>query len=168
MNIIRHKYNCHKSKAKYRGIEFKLTFEEWWGVWEASGKWEQRGKTIGKYCMSRYSDQGPYEIGNVYIQLWTENTSQAHKGSKKPRPEGFKPYNYGVWDDLKPETKRRLYKNGDHRVPKNYKPEDPRKMPVKINDAVYESIAHAARQLNLSERQIQYRLKIGHPGYIKL
>ena len=76
MKEIRHKYNCQKSKAKQRGIEFTLTFEEWWDTWEQSGKWEQRGCRKGQYVMSRYNDTGPYAIGNVFIQSCEDNHRQ--------------------------------------------------------------------------------------------
>ena len=42
-NPARNAYNTQKSGAKKRGIAFLLTFEQWWSVWEASGKWENRG-----------------------------------------------------------------------------------------------------------------------------
>lgn len=76
----RHKYACHKGKAKHRGIEFNLTFDEWWEIWQQSGKWEQRGCRKGCYVMSRYNDMGAYEIGNVFIQTHEENRREAMLG----------------------------------------------------------------------------------------
>jgi len=84
-HIERHKYACHKSKAKHRGIEFKLTYEQWWSIWQQSGKWEQRGPGIGQYVMSRINDKGAYEIGNVFIQPASENKQQGNIGLKRPR-----------------------------------------------------------------------------------
>jgi hypothetical protein len=54
-----------------------LTFEEWWDIWQKSGKYPERGAKPGKYCMSRFNDSGPYSKDNVFIQLWTQNTSDA-------------------------------------------------------------------------------------------
>ena len=76
----RHKYACHKSKAKARGIEFNLTYEEWWSIWQKSGQWENRGCKRGQYVMSRYNDVGPYAVGNVFIQLQEENRREAMVG----------------------------------------------------------------------------------------
>ena len=76
-------YARQKSMAKARGIDFNLTFEEWWSIWELSGKYEERGKGAGKYCMSRKNDTGPYEVGNVYIQTIDDNNREAHKGRKQ-------------------------------------------------------------------------------------
>jgi hypothetical protein len=71
------KYADQKSKAKHRGIEFNLTFEQWWHIWEQSGKWDQRGIRNGQYVMSRIADKGSYAIGNVYIQTVGDNNREA-------------------------------------------------------------------------------------------
>jgi len=78
------KHGC-KTRVDSNGnpIEFRLTFNEWWDIWQASGKYHLYGCRVGQYCMSRYNDIGHYEVGNVFIQLTTENTSQANKG--RPR-----------------------------------------------------------------------------------
>ena len=78
--VERHKYACHKGKAKHRGIEFNLTYEQWWDIWQQSGKWNQRGPNKGQYVMSRYNDIGAYEVGNVFIQLSEENRREAMLG----------------------------------------------------------------------------------------
>jgi len=78
------KYHTHKSGAKARGIPFLLSKEEWWDIWQKSGKWDQRGNKRGQYVMSRYGDQGPYAIGNVFIQPQVNNISEAHLGKKVP------------------------------------------------------------------------------------
>lgn len=75
-----------KSMAKVRGIEWQLTFEEWWNIWEQSGKYEQRGRGAGKYCMSRKGDVGPYAVNNVMIKTIDDNNREAHKG-KPQSPE---------------------------------------------------------------------------------
>jgi hypothetical protein len=75
-------YANSKSNAKSRGINFTLTFEEWYDVWQASGKWEERGKKKGQYVMSRKGDVGPYAIGNVFIQSMADNCREAHCGKK--------------------------------------------------------------------------------------
>lgn len=72
-------YACHKKNAGQRAIPFLLTFPEWLSVWQASGKLHLRGKGIGKYCMSRLSDSGAYELGNVHVQPCQENSREAVK-----------------------------------------------------------------------------------------
>lgn len=73
------KYREHKCSTTPRNIEFKLTYEEWWDIWEKSGHWEERGNKKGQYVMSRKGDEGPYEVGNVFIQTTEKNISQAQR-----------------------------------------------------------------------------------------
>ena len=63
----RARYSMEEAKVKARGIPFTLTFEQWWDLWRASGKWSQRGRAAGQFWLSRHGDTGPYEIGNVAI-----------------------------------------------------------------------------------------------------
>ncbi len=83
MPSIKEKYNQHKRNATRRGIEFLLTFEEWLNIWTQSGKLDQRGLKRGQYVMCRNGDQGPYAVGNVYIDLNEINAAVPHKGIKK-------------------------------------------------------------------------------------
>ena len=70
-----------REAPKQREVEFLLTFEEWWAIWEASGKWEQRGRDTEAICAwPDYGDAGPYAIGNVKICTNEENNSEAHSG----------------------------------------------------------------------------------------
>lgn len=68
-----YKFRQQRSSAKARGVEWLMTFEEWWSVWEASGCWHLRGHRDGQYVMGRHGDAGPYAIGNVSIILSNEN-----------------------------------------------------------------------------------------------
>jgi hypothetical protein len=67
------KYREHKRSAIARGIEFKLTFDQWMSVWLASGHYHERGRRKGQYVMARKNDCGPYSIKNVRITTVTEN-----------------------------------------------------------------------------------------------
>ena len=81
----RGRFKQAKARAKQRGIVWKLTFEQWWAIWEKSGKWELRGRGRGKYCMGRYGDLGAYEDGNVAIVLQEVNTKDmSHKRHGQP------------------------------------------------------------------------------------
>ena len=77
---IMSKYYDHKHNASKRNVDFLLTFDEWWKIWQDSGHWEDRGPHKGQYCMSRYGDIGPYSPTNVFIQLTSNNTSDAQNG----------------------------------------------------------------------------------------
>lgn len=71
------KYREQKSKARGRGIEFNLTFKEWWDIWQQSGHWNERGRGQG-YCMARVGDTGPYAVDNVEIKTIGENFSESY------------------------------------------------------------------------------------------
>jgi hypothetical protein len=72
-------YREQKGAATTRRIPFLLTFEEWCAIWEASGKWEQRGTRKGQYCMARFKDAGAYVLGNVRICPNAENHADRAK-----------------------------------------------------------------------------------------
>ena len=75
----RGQFSIQKRKAKQRKIEWLLSFDEWWEIWQGSGKWEERGDSRGKYCMSRHGDQGPYSVENVYINQFELNTKESYE-----------------------------------------------------------------------------------------
>lgn len=72
------KFYQQRIQAKQRGIRWELSFDEWWDIWQRSGKWQQRGCRVGQYVMARPSDAGPYSATNVVICTSTENRKQAH------------------------------------------------------------------------------------------
>ena len=76
------KFRDHRAMAKRRGVEFNLTHEQWWDIWEQSDRWEQRGRKRGQFVMSRKNDSGAYEIQNVFIQAQDENMREAQIGRK--------------------------------------------------------------------------------------
>lgn len=69
--------------AKRRGIEWRLSFDEWLAIWAASGQYENRGRGRGKYCMARHGDVGPYAVGNVEIIKHEQNASDCRANHKR-------------------------------------------------------------------------------------
>jgi len=80
MRSPKRKYQEHKYGAKKRGLPFELTFEEWYDIWQKSGKWELRGQGKNAYVMSRIGDKGGYTLGNVFIQTASQNSIDGNKG----------------------------------------------------------------------------------------
>jgi hypothetical protein len=76
MDIARRKFRQQQRDAAHRGINFLLSFGQWWSIWQRSGHWDQRGIRRGQYVMARYGDQGPYAVGNVRICTTTENSKE--------------------------------------------------------------------------------------------
>ena len=80
MNELKQAYNSQKATSKIRGIEFLLTFDEWYKFWLDSGHLHERGKGKDKYCMARFGDKGAYKLGNIKIILYGENVREAVAG----------------------------------------------------------------------------------------
>lgn len=88
-NKDRHHFLVQRQTAGRRGIEFNLTYAEWLDFWMASGHFHERGRKRDQYCMARFGDVGPYELGNIKIVLVQDNQSEAHLGKPKIyTPEG--------------------------------------------------------------------------------
>mgnify|MGYP003643859709 CR=1 FL=1 len=69
------RFQQHKDNTKKRGLEFLLTFKEWWSLWEPH--WHQRGGLGHEMCMCRTNDTGPYAVGNVRIDTMANNVKEA-------------------------------------------------------------------------------------------
>lgn len=85
-------WEMQRKSALLRGITWDVPFPQWYAIWQASGKLHLRGRGKGKYCMSRIKDVGGYVLGNVHIQLCTENSREAVKlwaGKTKAFPGVF-------------------------------------------------------------------------------
>lgn len=73
-----HKYVRQRGNARKRGIGWNFTFPEWWGVWQESGKWPERGLGKDLYVMARYGDGDvPYSVGTVYICTQSQNAKDS-------------------------------------------------------------------------------------------
>ena len=78
-------YGSQRANAQRRGIEWQLNLQEWWQIWQASGKWSDRGRD--GFVMCRHGDLGPYALGNVFIGTSAENAS-TRKGNSGLLPRG--------------------------------------------------------------------------------
>lgn len=102
-------FNSQARRAIARGIEFKLTLKDWWGIWDESGKWGLRGRGTGAYCMARNGDVGPYEVGNVTIKTVEENSSEGQYTNVKRRAKRTSIFGSGRgWTYVK-KSRRRPY-----------------------------------------------------------
>lgn len=82
-------YASQKNNAKHRGVPFEITLLQWWDIWQASGHWSERGRGQG-YVMCRINDEGPYAVGNVFIDTAINNSSDAPKKKKSGLPTGVR------------------------------------------------------------------------------
>ena len=89
--VSRLRYSRHRSQAKFRGIEFNFTWEQWHAWWLEAGFDRNDPTIIGgrdRPCMCRYGDEGAYEPGNVYAATHSQNASDAFLSERPRRPRG--------------------------------------------------------------------------------
>ncbi len=86
------RFKVQMTNARRRGIEWRLTFKEWWTLWQESGKWYKRGRMLGEYVLSRFGDHGPYSVDNVFITTASQNI-RSYRTQRKagPNPAGCHP-----------------------------------------------------------------------------
>jgi hypothetical protein len=162
-------YTQHKSNAKTRGIEFKLTFDEWKQIWLDSGKWDERGRGAEKYCMCRVGDIGCYEVGNVFIGLGKTNVrdgnlgkidSQETKHKKSVAAKGKpKPWFFGDKNPmhrLEVKAKMSIAVGGSN----NYKAKT-----VISPFGIFGSATEASKELNIPAVTIQWRCRNNKTGW---
>lgn len=106
------RFERHKLNAQRRGVEFRLTFAEWWDVWTRSGCYGRMGPRRDQYVMARIRDSGPYAVWNVQIQTARTNGLDAveSRGRRRVRiPSGARSsmvggrsmYGYATTDALR-------------------------------------------------------------------
>jgi hypothetical protein len=76
-------FGRQKRAAKNRNISWEMTFAEWFGIWESSGHWAERGRNAGGYVMSRNGDIGPYSAANVCIVTNKANFMEARSHAQR-------------------------------------------------------------------------------------
>lgn len=64
-------YIAQRNNAKQRGIEFTLTFGEWWYIWEESKQWKNHGRGFNCYVMARRDFNKGFITGNCYITIFS-------------------------------------------------------------------------------------------------
>jgi len=65
------KFTKNVLTAKYRGIGWELTFDQWMELWK--DRITQRGSRRGEYNLCRKDDRGPYAVGNCYVATGKHN-----------------------------------------------------------------------------------------------
>lgn len=85
LTSTRSKFYTQQNHAKRRGIEWKLTFEEWLLWWGED--LDKRGRGFGKLQMCRIGDEGPYSLGNIYKGTHNHNSSYKYELGFKAKPK---------------------------------------------------------------------------------
>lgn len=77
-------FRTQRQNARTRGIEWQMTFWQWWTIWQKSGKWSRRGRSSGDFVMCRNGDAGPYSVENVHIAPAFSNVHESNNRSGLP------------------------------------------------------------------------------------
>ena len=81
-------YRAHKSRAKKRNIEFKLTYQQWYDWWLSNGvDKNQKPSAFSKntLAMCRHNDTGAYELGNIYCATISQNSKDQNYSFKRKK-----------------------------------------------------------------------------------
>lgn len=74
------KYRSAKSFAKQRRIDWRISFGEWWSLWEEDGKWDNQQE----YLLMRIDLNQGYVLGNVELRKkdygWLRGKSKKGSG----------------------------------------------------------------------------------------
>lgn len=108
------RFKYQRIHARQRGVEWLLTFEQWFAIWTESGHWHERGRTRGCYVMGRHGDVGPYAVGNVSIITTEQNVREANAiGTKYSTPRRRKDaLPIGVYPNSKSSFRAMRYVGG--------------------------------------------------------
>ena len=163
------KFNAHKSNAKRRGIEFLLTFEQWFDIWQKSGNFDKRGRGADKYCMCRVGDTGSYSVDNVFIGQGKHNVSDGNIGkidseetkrrksqSAKGRPHDYAKGLNNVMHRLEVKAKISEATSGS----KHY-----RAKAVQTPFGIFLSGTEAAKALNVPKPTVYWKCKYQKDGW---
>lgn len=168
-DLYRKAFTAHKSNAKRRGVEFLFTFEQWRDWWLATGKWEQRGRGRGKFCMRRHGDVGPYSLDNVFCGTNEDNLRDSNFGkvdsietrSKKSFALKGKPklWSVGANNPMhRPEVKAKMsaaISGGKHYAAKM----------VATPHGIWSSAVEAAKCIGIPRPTVEWRCKHNKLGF---
>lgn len=60
-------FTAKKHSAQHKDIPFTLTLQQWFSLWEESGKSHLFGRGEGKYCLGRIDDSKGFSATNVEV-----------------------------------------------------------------------------------------------------
>jgi hypothetical protein len=63
----RGQFSRQKANAVARGVNWELSFDDWWKVWEDSGKYPERGRLTGQYALVRKNPDASFNLNNIHI-----------------------------------------------------------------------------------------------------
>ena len=97
-----YRFGKHKRDSSKRGIDFKLSLDEWYNWWLQQGIDKNIPSKLNKntLCMCRYNDQGAYELNNIYCASLSQNQKDARKFNLNFGKTRSKPFRTPIKDFL--------------------------------------------------------------------
>lgn len=136
MKWAKNRFQCHRYRAKKRGIGFELTFEQWYQWWLDHGidkNYPPETHNLGHgpdfLCMCRYNDIGPYALNNIYCA--TDKQNAYDRNVNKP-----------MLGPLNPQAK-----------------------PIRTPDGMFDTLTEAAKHYNVKVQAIYMRLRRNKKDY---
>ena len=77
LSELRRARRHQKSRARQRNVEYLLSPEEFIEFWSMDDRWKRRGIGADDFVMSRFDDDGPYSVDNIFCQTQRENGREA-------------------------------------------------------------------------------------------
>jgi len=82
MKIAKLRFQTQRSNSKTgRGIDFKLSFDEWYNWWLSNGI-DKNTDTRPDLCMCRFKDEGAYSLDNIYLATRSQNIRDGFKNNR--------------------------------------------------------------------------------------
>lgn len=147
-------------RAEARGVEWKLTFEEWRDWWLTDNRYANRGNLAGKTMMCRISEPGPYSLDNIYPGTPADNMRDKVRNNKN-------------YSHIMSESKKSFFlRNPDHRekmslIAKEYykKNRHHRSMPVRTPLGDFPSINAAASKCRICHHSVVKKAHLKQDGF---
>jgi hypothetical protein len=64
---LRGQFSRQKANAISRGVNWELSFDDWYRIWEDSGKYHERGRLTGQYALVRKNPDVSFNLNNIHI-----------------------------------------------------------------------------------------------------
>lgn len=80
LSLAKTMWRYQKYGSAKRGIDFNLTFEEWynWFLYQGVDRNIPQQNKGESWAMCRKNDQGAYQLDNIYLATMKQNSSDAH------------------------------------------------------------------------------------------
>lgn len=106
--IIKDAFRSQYDSAKFNNIDWDLSFNEWYEIWNCSGNFDKRGKTASDYCMCRINTSEGFNIKNVQIITNQERINITKPSSSKRVFSSRRKNIYYIYEGIVFQSKKQI------------------------------------------------------------